>query len=318
MEDKLKEYNPHLSFYSLRTYLSLFRTICRKIKEPFTENAKWFKDNKEKIIEYINTIQSDHSKKTKLAVVIVMAKAYGVPDNELSTYTDLIEELSNSINTFNKTHEMTEEQKQNWLTIPELEQVLKKMQRKLIKISDVDNWNEYNLWVKYFILYMIVYGKYALRNNWVNMKIIKTSTQPEDKTTNYIIWNKKGSKVSAQLCLNAYKTVKSYGPKSFDITNTEILKLIPKIQELVNKFCHNGYLVCKQNGDPISQDQFSKWFATIFKEFSDKHLTTTMLRHIVASSQWTPEEIEQQEKREQEADIMGHSIDQSFNTYVKK
>ena len=165
---------------------------------------------------------------------------------------------------------------------------------------------------------MIVIGKYALRNNWVNMKIIKTNIMPSDKTHNYIIWSKKNNRISASLCLNQYKTVKTYGSKCFPITDENILKLIPKIQFLIDKFSKDGYLVVKQDGDVIAQDQFSKWFAGIFREYSEKHLTTTALRHIIASSQWTPEEIDKQDDRAKEADVMGHSSEQAFDTYVKK
>ena len=318
MEEKLKAYNPTLSFYSVRTYLSLFNTICRKIDKPFTNNKDWFNDNKDKILEYVGTVVSAHSKKTKLAVVTVMAKAYGLTDSDLVEYTALIEQLANDINISNKSHQMTEEQKENYMTLDELNEVLRKMQKKLIKTTDITEWTEYNLWVKYFVLYMIVVGKYALRNNWVNMKIIKTSTQPTDRTHNYIIWSKKNNKVSASLCLNQYKTAKTYGAKCFPITDENILKLIPKIQFLVDKFANDNYLVVKQDGEVIAQDQFSKWFAGIFREYSDKHLTTTALRHIIASSQWTSEEIDKQEGREQVAEVMGHSIEQSFDTYVKK
>jgi hypothetical protein len=318
MEEKLKAYNPTLSFYSVRTYLSLFNTICRKIGQPFTNNKDWFNENKDKVLEYVGTLESPHSKKTKLAVVTVMAKAYGLTDSDLVEYTALIEQLANSINVFNKSHQLTEEQRENYMTLEELNEVLRKMQKKLIKTTDITEWTEYNLWVKYFVLYMIVVGKYALRNNWVNMKIVKTSTPPADKTHNYIIWSKKNNKVSASLCLNQYKTAKTYGAKCFTITDENILKLIPKIHFLLEKFSKDGYLVVKQDGDVIAQDQFSKWFAGIFREYSDKHLTSTALRHIIASSQWTPDEIDKQEDREQEADVMGHSSEQAFNTYVKK
>jgi integrase len=318
MEDKLKEYNPNLSYYSLRTYISLFNTICKKIGEVFNDDKKYFKIHKEAIMNYINTIGSQHSRKTKLAALIVMGKAYNANEKDLKPYLDEIEKLSHDIETRYQSHEMSDDEEENWMSIPELQELIAKVEKRLIKIADVDTHKEYITWMFYFLLSMIVNGKYALRNNWVNMKIIKTSDIPIDKTHNYIIWNRKTNKISGSIILNSYKTVKTYGVKTIPITQPELLSLLPKIQSLIDKKSNNGYLIVKADGDSIGQDQFSKWLASLFKQYSGKHLTTTSLRHIIASSLWSKEDMKKQEEREKTADIMGHSEKEQYEVYAKK
>lgn len=319
MDEQLKKWNPNLSHYSIRTYLSLFNTVVKNTV-PFTNNKKWFLENKSQILDYINTLTSKHSKKSKLASVLVFAKSYGCTDEELKTYTDIINELAEQITTENKTHNMTDKMKDSWLTKDDLLNIIKKISKKLIKVEDVDEYGEYNDWMQYFILSMIVKAGYALRNDYANMKLINQPFEtPVDKSHNYIIWNKKNNKVRAKLCLYQYKTHHAYGDKCYDITDADTLKIIPKVSAILPAFSTDGFILCKRDKTAITQDQYSKWLSAIFRNYAGKTgVASTMLRHIIASSQYTPEEIQQMENLEDQSDKMQHSLKQSFDTYVKK
>jgi hypothetical protein len=184
----------------------------------------------------------------------------------------------------------------------------------------VDTYQEMALWVRYFILSMIVNG-WARRNEWCDMKLIKHSdlNQPEDHTHNYIIFTNKRNKPAARIYFNVYKTSGTYGEQSYDITQPELLRLLPKLHLILSKFSPDNFLVVKQDKTQVSTDHFAKWLQPFFNQFADgKELNTTTLRHIIASSQYSNEDIEKQEKREEQAEKMGHDIETSFNTYVKK
>ena len=100
--------------------------------------------------------------------------------------------------------------------------------------------------IEYIINYLLI--TYGFRNKDINLKYV--SKLPESKEDeNYLIHNK--NKVT--LDINDYKTDKSFGSKSINITDKKFIQELKKL-----KLDENDYLISKKNGDKLKSSSLGE------------------------------------------------------------
>ncbi len=100
--------------------------------------------------------------------------------------------------------------------------------------------------IEYIINYLLI--TYGFRNKDINLKYV--SKLPESKEDeNYLIHNK--NKVI--LDINDYKTDKSFGSKSINITDKKFIQELKKLN--LNE---NDYLISKKNGDKLKSSSLGE------------------------------------------------------------
>ena len=100
--------------------------------------------------------------------------------------------------------------------------------------------------IEYIINYLLI--TYGFRNKDINLKYV--SKLPESKEDeNYLIHNK--NKVT--LDINDYKTDKSFGSKSINITDKKFIQELKKL-----KLNENDYLISKKNGDKLKSSSLGE------------------------------------------------------------
>lgn len=118
---------PALSQASLKTYSSLLNGLATKIDgQNDNKNLKWFFDNEKQVLEYINNLVNDTSKKTILAAYYILT---GSDDAH-----KLMIAVSKNVNKDISMNKKSDKQKENWLTQKEVINVLNEYKLKAFKI----------------------------------------------------------------------------------------------------------------------------------------------------------------------------------------
>jgi hypothetical protein len=308
MDTILKEHKKNLSASSIRAYLSTWNALLKKTNLNYTDKSFFHKHQKE-LMDYVNSKATDNTKKNILACIVVLAKAVGATDTDIKPFSDKVEELTNNINQVNSTKQKNKKQEDNWVSKEELNTIIADLRKKVIPANSINTYQEYMNAMKYIILLLQI--NFPVRNDFANLKLIKKGEVMDDDT-NYIEYTNK----SANLYMNNYKTVKTYGKKVFKIDNAEVKSAINKLGVLLPKFSKDGYILVKQNGEKYNTNNFTKFFQSIFKPYGKENLGSSILRHIIVSESGLYSK-ELEDKREQLASVMGHSTREADDVYNK-
>jgi hypothetical protein len=124
------------------------------------------------------------------------------------------------------------------------------------------------------------------------------------------------SKKTALLYLNNYKTEKEYGQKVINIP-LEVAKELVKYYDAIMRISPNHWFIRDSDDDDkcISRVSYTKWFNTIFSD-TGKKVSTTQVRRAVVSELYDVNE-DEMKKKQQLADVMGHSVGQAGLSYAK-
>ena len=313
--------------------IKLWKVMNPETEEPEELNLDFLKDTK-KVKDILsgsnwglknNKEISKNTIKNYLNAIIAVLKLSG-KDEELEDYTEYRNELQEEYNDGVNSHKKTQKQKENWITMEEWTDVLKK-QKENIKNNDL--WNkDYSslsesnhkrgstklerdyLSLQNYILMSIYRYLPPVRNDYEKMPVItqkeyRKLTEDDKKETNYLV--KKMSDNTLYFVLNEYKTKKKYGEKKINIP-PNLAKLLRKWLK-VNK---SGFLFVDTKGNPLSSNKITKYLTGVFKEYTGKNVSSTLLRHIYLSEKYG----DTLKEMKKDADVMGHSTNMQQD-YVK-
>lgn len=299
---------------SLKVYLSNGRSIARSIGlgDIPDDDGKWITDNYQAIVDAVDKIESKHTQKNKIAALNFMASIFNIDMKTQVALKIKMDTLFKEIQDAYATNEMTDKQKENWVSAEDISAKIKQLQAKILKPDAITDYKEYKSVAKYFML--LFHERLPVRNDLCDVKIVDTKAKTDDTETNYIILNKK--KKTATLKLNKYKTFKHHGSKTHDIP-LDIVKEIMKYQPIIKKFSPNDWLF-PQNENPqiqITRNSYTKYFNDIFKG-DGKKVGSTQVRRAIISNVYKPKAHEYKEKQKL-ADIMGHTVASAQLYYAK-
>ena len=245
---------------------------------------------------------------------------------EVEKYTDLRNELQDDYDKVVNSHEKTDKQEKNWITMKEWNKVLDELKaiNKKDELWDKDfsslkdgehkrgstKLERDYLALQNFILMSVYRILPPVRNDYEKMEVIsqkdyKAMPDEKKKEHNYLVRKKENN--SMYFLLNEYKTKKKYGEKHIDIP--------PQLAKLIRKWLkvnQSGWLFTDSKGNPLTSNKISKYLTGIFKEHTGKNISSTMLRHIYLSEKHGAS----LKEMKKDADIMGHSLAQQKD-YVK-
>ena len=161
---------------------------------------------------------------------------------------------------------------------------------------------------------LVILSLYTLipptRNDYSMMEVISpmkyrklVKNKEEAKDTNYFIDNRQGI---SKFVYNEYKTSKTHGRV---ITN-----IPPRLNRIITawlKINTTGYLLINNRGEPMTPNGITKNLNKIFKEYTGKSISSSMLRHIFKTHSIG----DAVKKNKEESKAMMHSEDQA-NDYV--
>ena len=146
---------------------------------------------------------------------------------------------------------------------------------------------------------------------WYNCKVVKKMPKTKTSLHNFIVTNKKGLPV--KIVLYKYKTFERYGRKEY-LLNPDLSFLLKKWIEY-NSEIESDYLFGKQDGEHVSNTQFSNKIKTIIRKCCIKKInfSTNMLRNVAITELYKNIDIT---KIPVYASMCGHSFTTALDHYI--
>jgi hypothetical protein len=288
---------------SLKAYLISLKKLNNN-KE--IENLNYLKDDKS-VFEKIDKLALS-TRRAYLTAVLVVLGAYKKEEfnSVLEKYRKRLQDLNNEYNEKINSHEKTEKQSKNWVSLKQLNKVRnfykKELEEKGIMKKETLNRRESDLLQKYLVsaLYTL---QPPIRLDYGNMEVI-SNKKDDDGKKNFLL-NKGRNKKT--FIFNDFKNKKSMGKREIVVNS--------KLNTIINIWLkHNkskNFLLNSKN-EIMNENALSKYIKKVF-EPTKKDITLNLLRHIYISENIDLEAMKKQKKL---ADDMLHSADQQVD-YAK-
>lgn len=290
-------------------YQKMLDKISREVgvKRDDADNFKWIASHQSKIIQYIEGLKSNHSKKTNYAIMIRFARENNLSDKVIEAYDDKMMEAAAEVEHQYNSNEMSERQKQNWVSRDDIDKKVASLRADLPPV--IDTYAKYKKLIIYLMI--LIHSHLPLRNDLQMAKVFHHRDKPDafDKEINYIIIGGK----KPVLVLNNYKTEKVYGSKTINLPQEINNELIAYYDEITAFSPSNWFAVSQSDDKPIPMRTFISWFQSVW---DGKKVSTTMLRQSAVSELYKVSP-EQYQKEQDLANIMAHSMQTARKKYAK-
>jgi len=306
--DKLKEKN--LSESSIKLYLRSLEKLNDDM--PF-KDFKFLYDV-DKIVNKLANYK-DNTKRSYLIAIVAVLNSNKGTNKKLNTLSDkyynLMKEKNNEIKQ-KPTEEMTEAQKENWISWDDVKNKLEEIKKKIDEFKNNKNINEnqYNLLLSYVILGLYTYNPPRRNMDYQKMNIIKKYSDILPKDTNYLDYDNK------KFIFNVFKTSKKEGQVDININDElmDIINLYLKFHPVIKgrklaKTSNHSFLVY-WNSKPFDK---VNCITRILNKLFDKKVGSSMLRHSFLSDKYGKILKEQQA----DAKAMSHTIE-TQKDYIKE
>lgn len=291
MESAIRKNKPDISASTLRTYMSLLKSLYYKNHEKGSEmDLDWF-DDQDAVIEAMKDKAPSSRKTTFAALIAITAK-----DKE--KYKTALLDDSKVYEKFIKSQKKTESQGENWKDYDQIKSIYETMFAKVKPLLNSKEPLEYFDYKKLqdFIALSLTSGYWIpprRSTDWTEFKI-RNIDKAKD---NYLDKN--------EFVFNQYKTAKFY-----DTQRVEIPKGLKIILSKFIKLNPNEYLLTNASGNKLNNVRLTQLLNKIF----GNRISTSMLRHIYLSDRL--KNIPKLDELNTLATDMGHSLKEQLE-YVK-
>lgn len=291
MEAAIRKNKPDISASTLRTYMSLLRSLYYKNHEKGSEmDLDWF-DDQDAIIEAMKDKPPSSRKTTFAALIAITAK-----DKE--KYKAALLDDGKVYEKFIKSQQKSETQGDNWKDYDQIKTIYESMFAKVKPLLNSKEPLEYFDYKKLqdFIALSLTSGYWVpprRSTDWTEFKIRNI----DKANDNYMDKN--------EFVFNKYKTAKFYNtqrveiPKGLKIILSKFIKLNP-----------NEYLLTNSSGGKLNNVRLTQLLNKIF----GNKISTSMLRHIYLSDRL--KDIPKLDELDTLASDMGHSRKEQLE-YIK-
>lgn len=290
IKEKLRENRPNLSESSLTTYTSTIKNLYKNVFENEEFNLRNFEDNA-KVLNFLKNVPSNKRKSILSALVVLTNdEAYRIVMNEdIGKYNEEIEK-----------QEVTESQKENWVTSDEINALLEKYEneskflykKKEKTVSDLKT-------IQNYIILCLYSGKYIAprrSRDYTDFKI-KNINNTKD---NYLDKN--------ELKFNSFKTAKTYG--------TQQVKIPTKLKNILLKWISinpTEYLLFDSNLNQMTSVKLNQLLNKLFG--GKKGKSVNALRHTYLTDKYG-DMSKLSSELEKDMEALGSSVNVSKN-YIK-
>jgi hypothetical protein len=289
--EKIKERKPSISENTVKTYLSLLKSLYYNHHEKGSEmNFNWF-NKQDEIIDILKD-KAPSSRKTTYSALVCIAD-----DND--KYRKQMMEDATDYNKMIKTQNKSEKQEENWKSFDEIKKIYETNYAKakpLLNSKEELSKKDYAL-LEDFIILSLTCGYWVpprRSQDWCDFKIKEFN--PKDD--NCI--------VKGNFIFNKYKTAKFYHEQIVPIPKGLKFILTKWVKHYKSEWMINDHYGGKMTNVKLSQ--------RLNKIFEGLKISTGMLRHIYLSSKL--KDIQKLQELEQLASDMGHSMKEQLE-YVK-
>lgn len=289
LREVLKEKRPSLSDSSVTTYVSILKNLHKKVFPHEEINMKDY-DDVDRILEFLHDVPPSR-RKTILSALVVATQNPKYKESMLSD----ISEYQNMI----ATQEKSENQKEHWITYPQVLARLKELEQDAKLLYKKKNQTMTDLQhIQNYIILALLSGKYVAPRRSMDYCCMRIrNCKKED---NYIDGNK--------FIFNKYKTAKYSGTQEI-LISSQLRKILDK---WISKNNHTDWLLYDNNSQPLTSIKLNQ---RLNKIFQDK-LSTNSLRHAYLTHMYG-NTIKLNEQISNTMKSMGSSAAMALN-YIKK
>ena len=307
---------PNIKAKSRNVYVNNIMRVIKHYEDTY--------DNKVSSISFLNDFENvkkvlpdkTSTKKNYLMSLLIILHSDDKYKDVYEKYLKYTNEIIKLNDEYRNSQEKSESQKKNWIEWSKVEELLDDLKKEVYhyKINKIETLNKKNKQIlqDYVLLSLYVYQA-PRRAVYSDMKIIteaeyKKLTTDEKRENNWLVVNKKNRK--KYFILTRFKTEKSQG-----ISKINISKSMSRVLNLLLRFRDSGdWLLTNTKGNKMTANTLTKNLVRIFKP-TGKRISINMLRHLYATNH-SPAKNINFSKLKQEADNMGHSVEQHIK-YIK-
>ena len=289
----IKSKRPNLSEGSLKTYVSIITNLYKKM---FGASDKYdlekFNKHHNEVLVFLKDIPPERRKTTLASLVVI------VDDDVKDKYrqpmmSDLQESKSESV-----LQRKSAKQEENWVSQEDVRAVYEKLYNKIENLTKKNLTVDGMMTIRDVVLLALTSGLYIPPRRSLDYSELKIRGINKD-TDNYLLKNK--------LVFNVYKTAKTYGRETIDVS--------PELQSLLKKYISllpsgQEYLLVNKNGKKMNSVSIALALNKIFS----KAVSVNMLRHSYLTEKY--KNVPPLTDMLTTARQMGHSLNQAME-YIK-
>jgi len=290
----IKDKRPSIKDSSLKAYLISLKKMNNNEE---IKNLNYLKESKN-IFEIIEKLALS-TKRSYLTSILVVLGAFNKEafNPVLEIYRKRLQELNNEYNKKIDTHEKTDKQSKNWVSLKQLSKVRnfykKELEEKGILKKDVLFPKQKDLVQKYLVsaLYTL---QPPIRLDYGSMKIIR-KLEDDDGKKNFLLVKGRNKKT---FIFNDFKNKKNLGTQKQEVNS--------KLNSVINlwlKYNKTDNFLMNSKGELMVENSLSKYIKKVF-EPTKKNITLNLLRHIYISENI---DLEAVKKSKELAKTMMHS-----------
>lgn len=289
IKEELVKARPNLSAGSVKTYESILRNLHKKVFEN-EEIKKSNFENFSKILNYLRDVPAN-KRKTILSALVVLTEN----DEYRNVMTDDVEDYNEEI----KKQEKTDTQRDNWITMEEVQQVYEQLENDAkILFRKSNKTNHDMIEIQNYVIVALLGGIFIPPRRSLDYCAMKIKNVNRDED-NYISKNK--------FVFNKYKTAKTYGRQE--------LEMPQQLKNILNRWIsiNDGeYLFMDTRGNPLNSVKLNQYMNKIF---GGRKIAINAMRHSYLTDKYA-ETSENSKKLAKELCDMGSSCNMA-DTYIK-
>lgn len=312
-KNKLQDNRPLLGSNTITTYIGSLKRVQKECPKIKLESIGDFIKHHKEVIETLQECMTPMIRKSKIsAIVSLIDDRKGDHPKELKealeAYRISMKTDSDIVKKRYLSQELTDRQKENLISQDDVMKIynsLKAQSAPLFKLSKL-NRAQFNTLQSFVLLSLYVLIPPRRSQDYADFRI--RNVDENDKRFNYMTnFNKNKKKGLSSFVFNSYKNSNRLGTQVLN----DIPKSLEKIIEQWKLFNKSDWLLVNSKGEKIDQSKMVMWFNNIF----EKNISTSMLRHIYATSLLGDVDLE---KIKEVSEAMGHTNIQQTLQYVQK
>jgi len=277
LEEIIKKNKPNASPTSIKTYIANLAILHNLIEgNKDIKNLNFLKDYN-KVMDILKEKAKSTLKNYLVAIVVAIQKDKDF-ENVLEKYNSKIKELQGDIVDNYEDQEKSKTQSDNWIEYSEILKLLKQLKKDTKPYLEADPnklTNKQKILIQQYLLLYLYSGVAfpVIRNDFAEMKVF--TKQPYFK-------------------LNEYKTKKYNGEQIIKFSDRVLKKLIKDWLDITNS---DYLLINVKDGTPMSANGITKNLNSLFENYKNKKVSTSLLRSIYISHKYNDTNMSLKEKQ---------------------
>ena len=312
-KSKIQDNRPLLGSNTLKTYVGSLKRVQKECPKIKLESIGDFIKHHKEVITTLQESLTPMIRKSKIsAIVSLIDDRNGEHPKELNdalnAYRISMKTDSDIVKKRYLSQELTDRQKENLISQDDVMKIynsLKAQSAPLFELSKL-NRSQFNTLQSFVLLSLYVLIPPRRSQDYADFRI--RNVDENDKRYNYMTnFNKNKKEGLSSFVFNSYKNSNRLGSQVMN----DIPKSLEKIIDQWKQFNKSDWLLVNNKGEKIDQSKMTTWFNNIF----EKNISTSMLRHIYATSLLGDVDLEKIKKI---SESMGHTNIQQTLQYVQK